>query len=58
MDSKKWVKLKKNCPSRISTLGDYYICGAKAIDEFPEDKQECKYQKNCPFLYWINNQLI
>ena len=53
MESKQWQKFKKDCPSKCCTLGEEIICGAKAIDEFPSDRQFCKYQKNCPLVYML-----
>ena len=53
MKSNEWQKFKRGCPSKSSEYNDYRICGAKAFDEFPSDKQLCKYQRECPLLYLL-----
>ena len=59
MKSGEWQKFKKNCPSKIDTVFNEFICGAKANEEYAYDEQFCKYQKQCPLLYLLkfNNTL-
>ncbi len=56
MNTKKWIELKAGCPAREEETwhqgeksGKQYVCSARSKDEYIK---MCKYQKDCPFLYW------
>lgn len=46
MDTKIWQELKKGCPLR-----DGEVC--KATPDLDMEFEYCKYQKDCPFVYWL-----
>ncbi len=46
MKTKIWQELKMGCPLR-----DGEVCKAKPDADL--DFELCKYQKNCPFVYWF-----
>ena len=60
MKSNQWSQLKKGCPSRIAShwisdtkSGTVFICCANNKEYSPKEENECRYQENCPFVYWI-----
>jgi len=50
MDSKKWIKLRDECPARFEPYDKKMVgfCNLKNDDSY----SICKNQKDCPFIYW------